>query len=822
MDPLSQLPLECLHMVISILKEQGDTSTLASLIRTNKHIASSTLPFLYSDPYQWAPFVIRSDFNPRLVNTAHKLTCLLLHQIPVGCISPMLTFAFPDLMPQTWPPSTFDYLRHIRHLRLGSWAIAHHTTDKQRLSNSKPDILEDQDFQRQWQLDHALIGCESMAMEEVLRNSRYWVLAFQEANWALASPILEQLRSLTIPVSDIQRYHGVVSRLRRLESVDIVMDTVLTRPSKYRDMFALTSEQQGELNSRLDATFKFMISFFRDHAALFPNQLKTAQFHDGRFWMQAPQQCPDLIQFKVFEMLPPLARTRILTTTELLQSLAHPLSSAVSCIKDIVQEQGPKRWLLRPENSQQYLQQCRSLKSLALVEVPKGIFSWAADERLRKDKLAGDTITNIITTTGDLHKRHELSAQDSKGSAILEHHLPPLSAVTLQDGSPTFPDDLDDLAFAFSKTLRCLTVRASTLNPLPEPKPVLYGQRWVDLPVLTHLSLDVGYCRLVIDRALFTHCPNLETLALTDNTMVYYCRDLVPCLPADFPRINKIQLKGWSALTFDAATLHTTPNLTDLSITMHCVYFSVQFIPPLEELDRSFGIAGDSTTTTTNDAAELTAPAIPRSVWTWDWYLPQLKTLTLTVEFALRFQFRMLRGCPSLHILSLDCSSVHKTHMRTVTTADLFSPTSPNEISDNEQGTSSAETRITAPALQKLTMFGRWVVQDAILSEFLTGMFPELQDLTMARWSGCTLEGFVDMVRTTSRTTTATGPQPERINKFKTLRLDFHNTSSKKLARLGLWKCGGGGIGKADAAVHKEGESAFYLDRRTQVHYRLV
>lgn len=415
-------------MVISILKEQGDTATLASLLRTNTHISSSTLPFLYSDPYQWAPFVIRNDFNPKLVNIAHKLTCLLLHQTPVGSISPLLSFVFPDLIPQTRsssPPSPLDYLRQIRHLRLGSWAIDLHTIDEKRISKSKPDIFEDQDFQRQWQLDHALIGRESMAMEEVLRNSRYCVLAFQEANWALSSPILEQLQSLTISVSDIQRYNGVVSRFRRLESVDIVMDTVLTRPSKYRDMFALTSEKLGEHKSRQGTTFQFMTSFFREHAALFPNQLKTARFHDGKFWIEAPQHCPDLIQFKVLEILPPLAKTRILTTTELLQSLAHPLSSTVSCIEEIVQEQDPRRWLLRPKKSQQYLQQCRSLKLLALVEVPKGIFKWAADERRRQDKLISDTITNIITTTNDLHKRQELSAQDSKDLlswSITYHH----------------------------------------------------------------------------------------------------------------------------------------------------------------------------------------------------------------------------------------------------------------------------------------------------------------------------------------------------------------------------------------------------------------
>lgn len=841
MDPLSQLPLECLHMIISLLKDQGDSSTLASLLQTNKHISFTTLPFLYSDPYQWA---IHHDSKHNDINIAHKLTYLLLRQLPVDSLSTMLTFAYPDLTLQEQPTSpSLDYLRHIRHLRLERDVVEFEMNYWPRFRRNKPNSITNQDFQSQWQLDYILIGCESAKRRRSLHDCRCRMLSFHEANWALASPILDQLQSLTIPASDIDRYHHVLSRLGRLECVEIVMDAVLTRPSDVRDKFSLTNEQLGELNSRKDVIFRAITSFFKDHVALFPGQLKTAKFPDGGFWLDAPQHCPDLIQFKVFEMLPPWAGTRILTSTELLQSLAHPQSSVVGYIEEIVQREGPKRWLLRPENSRRYLQQCRSLRSLELFEVPKGIFSRAVEERRRKDIPTGDTGA-INIAAGDSHRRQELVAQDLGTVLDLEIGLPPFTTVKLKDGTPTFLDDLNDLVAAVSQTLQHLTVWASTLLPLIEPRPVIYGQGWVDLPVLTHLSLDVGYCRLVIDRGLLAHCPNLTTLVLRDNTMLYDCRHLLPCLPADLPRMNKLQLQGWSAVTFDAATLHTTPNLTDLSIIMHCIYFGVQYIPPVPELELSFGILGDTTTATTTESTalaadqattETTAPAIHRSAWTWDWHLPQLKILTLTVEFAFRFQFKMLQGCPSLHTLYLDCSSISERHVRTITISDLFSTntagnidcTSSSNSSEDDQATTSSvsststaptTTRIVAPSLKKLTMFGDWVVQDSILSEFLTGMFPELEHLKVIRWSGCTLRGFVDMIRTTSRVNLSQ-PQPKRINKFRTLRLDFPQTSTDELFRLGMWKCESSKVGADDVP---EGRPVFYLDQRNQSKYCLV
>ncbi|KAF9080263.1 hypothetical protein BGX29_005475, partial [Mortierella sp. GBA35] len=79
------------------------------------------------------------------------------------------------------------------------------------------------------------------------------------------------------------------------------------------------------------------------------------------------------------------------------------------------------------------------------------------------------------------------------------------------------------------------------------------------------------------------------------------------------------------------------------------------FIPSVEELDRSYGLQGGSPMepVPTDQGQGQAAPTIIRPSWMWNWKLPQLTRLSLTSEFAYRFEFEMLKGCPLLKSLHL-------------------------------------------------------------------------------------------------------------------------------------------------------------------------
>ncbi|KAF9079318.1 hypothetical protein BGX23_004395, partial [Mortierella sp. AD031] len=127
-------------------------------------------------------------------------------------------------------------------------------------------------------------------------------------------------------------------------------------------------------------------------------------------------------------------------------------------------------------------------------------------------------------TFEDSVSTRDTKLQDSSRSAAQEHGLIPLAYASITEGNTPFKDEIDDVAFAFSQTLLHLTVLASTSLRNPTRR-IHIGQGWVDLPLLTHLTLDADRARLMIDSQLLLHCPNVESVVLSDKTIVYHCQD---------------------------------------------------------------------------------------------------------------------------------------------------------------------------------------------------------------------------------------------------------------------------------------------------------
>ncbi|KAG0210523.1 hypothetical protein BGX33_004840 [Mortierella sp. NVP41] len=287
-----------------------------------------------------------------------------------------------------------------------------------------------------------------------------------------------------------------------------------------------------------------------------------------------------------------------------------------------------------------------------------------------------------------------------------------------------------------------------------------HGLGWIDLPALTSLDLRTPRHRLEMDELLLSHCPNVTNVKVADETSEYSCQAIVPCLTAHLPQLKVLSLRGWSALTFHPATLHSTTDLRFLRLAMKRT--DCCFIPPVDELNRSYGLEDD---------LQVAPPSIVRPQWTWDWYLPQLTDLQLTSEFAYLFQFKMLQRCSALEDLRLKMRTNDGDHTRQLTEADLF-----------VSGASSQE-RIVAPALRNLDMVGHWVIENpVILSQFLGLMFPVLGRLVIRGWEGVTVGSLVKVLRTTASHISIVGMDlaEPTMGEMVDLRINPHPHGSKR------------------------------------------
>ncbi|KAG0377819.1 hypothetical protein BGX24_005372 [Mortierella sp. AD032] len=798
MDPLSQLPVECLHMIIDILVQSGDSTALARLLRTNKYLSSVTLPIFYSDPFNLKfhsqnRFYYDADVSgfilvrmllclPTVIDTLPEIleVALTASDSYIDFVEDLFSNPFKHyeddsdadssgrdceddseddsgadssewgsdddsctLDPKDEPddkddiesetPSSLDYLGQIRKLHFCKWQIEMEKIWPQdgRIrgqTNFKMFIRKDKDEQQR-----------SAYFKQDLRE-HYNDLLYLEALWVLANPILEQLQSIHIPIYDVERYLGVIGRLSRMESVRFVMWELFDYP-KSVGMTSSANIAQAATTYK-QQLLRTMVNFVKEHARLFPGQLRRADLFgenpaldDDGFWRDTPETWLKDTQFELYGILPPLLASAVLTQGELIQCLAHPTLADVSRVEEIVLEQPPERWLQQPQDSLQLLQRCRSLKSLSMDDHPAGYFKWAVERRRRMDNASRDT----TITRGNNDRRQESVEQDLSGFIISDDTLPPLSSLTLTNTTSSIVEDLNDIAYAFSQTLQRIVVHPTSYRLSIFQEQMVYGRGWVLLPMLTELYLDVGRNRLVVDHELLTFCPNVKNVILKDQTCEYRCQEIEPCSPAQLSKVDNLNLTGWTALTFHPATLCSTPQLIELRIMTLRLSTDRQFIPPLEELGRSYGFL--------DVPSSEPSPTIIRPSWTWDWLLPQLKTLHLTGEFAFQFRFRMLLGCPALNSLYLDMGSCEQQHTRILDGIDLLVARRNTIVGPSDDPAISSEL-IVAPNLRELTMLGFWVVpSDDVFLLMLLGMFPRLEKMREEMWSGYTLKGVLNVIR---------------------------------------------------------------------------
>jgi hypothetical protein len=313
--------------------------------------------------------------------------------------------------------------------------------------------------------------------------------------------------------------------------------------------------------------------------------------------------------------------------------------------------------------------------------------------------------------------------------------------------------DLDAVAFAFSSSLKYLRIENFYISAYDTSTPIHLGHGWDELPCLERLELNVPRIHLypnmpksalVLDPLLLSKCPTLVLVKVVDHTLQYKCEEIVPWQPAHLPQITSLYLKGWTALTFNPATLASTKKLKFLKLTMRRPEYC--YIPPVDELKRVYGLL-EGRGEEVESISSSTVFTRPR--WTWDWYLPALTYLHLTSELAYLFEFRMLHGCPALDTLRLHMRTKSVERLRLIAESSLF-----------VTGADGSQERIVAPRLRRLYMNGHWVIADpmSVLPQSLgVAMFPRLEHVVARGWVGVTVAAFVKAVRVRAAATEGGG-----------------------------------------------------------------
>lgn len=755
MDPLSRLPLECLQAILQAIADKKNRFYLVhlvTLLRVNRYIAYATLPFLYREPIKALYYVSGKGIRTR------TLLRTLLATTPVADLHPALLLEFElDTTSSSEVDSLgLDYIHNIYHLDITSYQFHEcmlMTTSKSRIKET------DYTLERLDIMPPAFSKTFRIQGKEYLLWCCHQDVVFKELVWTLATPILEQLESLSIPLSDIARYRLAIDRLPRLEHVRFVLDVV------YDD-----TPSEGPTNhmSQNDA-MQAVVQFVEEHTRVFRGRLKSVQGAHSETGIYLGNTITDDAHRQMYRLLPPIQQPQTISKNNWDQLMVHPWATDLAHVVRIcglTREQ----WQHAAREGLQILPRCRSLKRLEGSGVGKGDFAWAAKERRRQANFKSGSLGSSNDSQGSLDD------DDDATSAIRQVTLPPLEQVSLYGYNPS-TDELDDIAFAFSQTLKYLDIIVSEV-----PGPISFGRGWVELPLLTELVLSGRHSRIVIDPALFTHCPSLTRVDILDATTEYHLQDVDPCLPANLPHLQTVRLVGWSALTFHPATLDSMTATLYLHLCS-----SLSYIPPMEELKRSYGLKEDDRTET--QAAPT--PGLVRPRWSWDWHLPLLRNLELKGEPAMMFQFRMLRGCPSLHSLTLYIQTADRRHSRVLSHADFLLPldlaaatvasTTPSTaghgaLTKHRRGRSNP-THFVVRSLSRLTLSGRWVVDDTLLPHLLTDVLPTVRCVSMKESEGFTLSSLIQHFRA----------NPKRLNNLDGMELGLAEPTAKEGVELGLY-----------------------------------
>ncbi|KFH71416.1 hypothetical protein MVEG_01715 [Podila verticillata NRRL 6337] len=636
------LPIECLQLIIGSIAVNKELSTLASLLRVSKHVCEVTLPFIYKNPFVWfdySPYLVSPLDNSGARDRGYHLVPLFLRFVPQGTCTGLVKAAYdtPELAPpQAWGINYLAYVRAFHSLSANLSTLLFPISYFNPKPSLKQYMIENEllrkysdiaiDYHRSPDLgdnvDDPLVDFDlrDLLLEEL----------HTETTWVLCGPILEQLQGIVIPVSDIDRYFDEVHRLSSLQSVTFQLDGY--SGWFHGDVSELTEEGLHRLGRRKVKRVKDLetaVKFIQTHAATFRGTLKqvfipelrtfselggpyesSGGIINGQHWFErCPWSCPETLRDQMLACLPSLIHPTELTDVNWKQFVAKSEATDVTRVTTINMTKPTGRWYGQLKSRPSFLHRCRSLREYNMVSFGPESFKFVS----RKDVS---------------HVAHPSSQAPEALLPFLEH-------VSIHAFNKWFGTELDDIGRSCGTKIRYFKIWGH------------YGRPTAGSTV-PFVEIGSGW-----------NMPRLSKL-------FYILDEIDVCQPGILPQLTMLQLCGTAALSFHPDTLHSTKELQILVLGMP----EGTPIPSVQSIHSS----GTPWPELVHSDYEDTSGAMfshPRPQWTWDWHLPNLDTLDLSVGFALHFQFRMLQRCPNLCELFLSIFSEEGRVKRVLTEQDF-------------------------------------------------------------------------------------------------------------------------------------------------------
>ncbi|KAK3821610.1 MAG: hypothetical protein J3Q66DRAFT_333763 [Benniella sp.] len=755
--PQRSLPLECILNILHILSQEHDTDTMARLLCVDKTICAAALSFLYDDCLNIKMHTFRPVSNKNPGDTTSQLIRTLLRQVhpqsripdvlriaylsqdchhPQETIElPIPVFKYGHFMRKIVPDQelgryVFDF---IRNSPLIDYATTHQLYDKYDAQGLIYDAHD---------RDDSLVCALGLDVRRQL-------------TWVLCEDYLESITTVSIPLTDIERYIEHMDQLKSLSKVLFKVEKkVYTSEFYYMDISQEKREQlRKELESERDRLFEVMIQFIQQHTSIHKNVLQYVEVPDHYVLPKTNQYSNEDVQFKVLSLLPPLHNPRSINKDNWSRLLARLSDTNLDNVESI--KLSRFGWTISEEktlhilNSQPpFLPRCRSLKQLEIETMGPDMFHWAVLEKKQKEAK---------------HRQESIMSQHlSSWQHVHHNNLVPLQSVKLIHKTPLEPiQELNDIAFAFSDTLEECIVNdkwdnsrtvSTDLGTAPR---VVHGHGWT-LPRLRVLDFEAFYSQAHFDLDSLQRFCNLESLRLTDMITTYTHRDIRSWPSVNFPHLKKLDLVGSSALYFNLDSLHHLPSLEHLSLGLPKLHHGF-YIPSPEDMNRDDSNKPDSHNTTAEDHGSSGGPLLSegyqsvgrRPRFTWDWYLPNLRELDLNAVFAYKFDFQWLQHLPKLQSLQLNTSSSQDgLHERSIASKDLSRGSHSQRQQHEDGGHRIWNHYLSSPTLEKIQLLGHWTIDSKALEILCLLVAPNLSRISFgASCVGHTLEELVALSR---------------------------------------------------------------------------
>ncbi|KAK5821516.1 hypothetical protein F5H01DRAFT_337322, partial [Linnemannia elongata] len=742
------LPQELLEAIIRTLGRLHGVGSIATMLRVNKYVCSTTLPILYGR----VPYSVLNQYYPKdspAFKRRQKLIATLLLGVPKTRIT--------DLLRVTFLQDSVDDQEHspAPYAPYHSFAIA---VSLSRCNDAfDGDFRQIDDFREDNFRFHQDDGPPSQRLLDFVKEhglkDRYTIEAplakrlhdrpgdtftnainrelRRDLTWALCSDI-ERLRYLEIPVSDIDRYLPLVDKFKALSRVRFELDRRLF--STHINLERLTPEQRTVLTHQreerrrhLDQMVLFVQGLRHHHGSVLRVATCTGEYP------RLCEKCPEEYQEHLTRLLPPLLDPKALDIHNWGQFATKVEETNLSAVKTIKPPQKQKGALSLPRLLEQspFLHRCRSLEGISLTSFTDDVFQWAVDER----------------------KQHDA---DIAAGRPPQRPLVPLRYAEVDSERLTDGRLINDIGYSFGETLQTLLVRHFSLKwTLAGPDSV---ECWVGgrpswscwhAPLLSRLSIDTYHNPLRVHPRLFVQCPQLECIELGDGRTEYSSSDVTRYEPAELVHLKSLRLQGSPAISFHPGVLKNAPELNHLGLRMP-IYDAPSYIPPVSELEEPGEELEDDSVELEPTAAVTTSSPPRRPIWTWDWDLPKLTTLELTSEFAYRFQFSLLRSTPALERFLVDTRSLSGQHKRTLGVKDLLQnaqdSTAMKDTQDDDTLDQLQMQYIHLPNLTNFSLIGDWTLNRRAMTVLCSKVLPNIYESLSLR--GCSGFGLNDWVKT--------------------------------------------------------------------------